>query len=187
MLEFLEMQSTPSLPSFPSPLCPGVVTPERVLSMGQIKLNWVLMLNRDTSNKTVLTFKLCELPCRLGLYNTPSSIYTPKSCQLFSYFFIKIFFYLKGKTTTLKFNVICLSLFKKNLIEDLKSILALNPKFFVATSHEAYKLSHRSLDYTSQCRDFLHLITPTLKARIMMLYLFISFSCLWINRSKKNS
>ena len=33
-----EMLSTPSLPSLPGPLWLGVVTPDRVLSMGQIKL-----------------------------------------------------------------------------------------------------------------------------------------------------
>ena len=37
-LEFLEMQSTTSLPSLPGPLWPGVVALERFLSMGQIKL-----------------------------------------------------------------------------------------------------------------------------------------------------
>ena len=34
----LRMQSTPSLPSFPGPLWPGVVAPDWVLSMGQIEL-----------------------------------------------------------------------------------------------------------------------------------------------------
>ena len=38
------MQSTPSLPSFLGPLWPGVVAPERVLSMGQKELKCVLML-----------------------------------------------------------------------------------------------------------------------------------------------
>ena len=41
MLEFGGMQSTHSLPSLPGPLCPGVVAPDRVLSMGQIELNCV--------------------------------------------------------------------------------------------------------------------------------------------------
>ena len=45
MLELWEMQSTPLLLSFPGLLWPGVVAPDRVLSMGQIKLNSVLMLN----------------------------------------------------------------------------------------------------------------------------------------------
>ena len=45
MLELWEMQGTPSLPSLPIPLWPGVVAPDRVLSMGQIELNCVLMLN----------------------------------------------------------------------------------------------------------------------------------------------
>ena len=39
------MQSTPSLPSLPGPLWPGVVAPDRALSIGQIELNYVLMLN----------------------------------------------------------------------------------------------------------------------------------------------
>ena len=58
MLELWGMQSTPSLPSFPGPLWPGVVAPDRVLSMGQIELtpgfkslmflhlNCVFILNR---------------------------------------------------------------------------------------------------------------------------------------------
>ena len=39
------MQNIPSLPSLLGPLRPGVVAPDRVLSMGQIELNCVLMLN----------------------------------------------------------------------------------------------------------------------------------------------
>ena len=38
MLELWEMQSTLSLPSLPVPLWPGVIAPDKVLSMGQIKL-----------------------------------------------------------------------------------------------------------------------------------------------------
>ena len=38
MMELLGMQSTFSLPSLPAPLCPEVLEPDRVLSMGQIKL-----------------------------------------------------------------------------------------------------------------------------------------------------
>ena len=45
MLEHWEMQSTPSLPLLPDPLWPRVVAPDRDLSMGQIELNCVLMLN----------------------------------------------------------------------------------------------------------------------------------------------
>ena len=39
-LELREMWCTRSLPLFPSPLWPGVVAPDRVLSMGQIELFW---------------------------------------------------------------------------------------------------------------------------------------------------
>ena len=48
-------------PSLPSLLCshwPGVVAPDRILSMGQIELNCVLMLNWIVWNRTALTFKL---------------------------------------------------------------------------------------------------------------------------------
>ena len=37
-LEIWGMRSTPSLPSLPRPIWPGVVAPERVLSLGQIEL-----------------------------------------------------------------------------------------------------------------------------------------------------
>ena len=39
------MRSTPSLPSLQGHHWPGVVVPDRVLSMGKIELNCVLMLN----------------------------------------------------------------------------------------------------------------------------------------------
>ena len=56
MLELWGMQSTPSLPSLPGRLWPGVVAPERVLSMGQIEQDCVLMLRGIVWNRTVLTF-----------------------------------------------------------------------------------------------------------------------------------
>ena len=45
MQEFGGMQSTPLLPSLPGPLRPKMIAPDRVLSIGQIELNFVLMLN----------------------------------------------------------------------------------------------------------------------------------------------
>ena len=45
MLELWGMQSTSLLPSLPGPLWPGVVAPDRVLSMGQIELNCDTKLN----------------------------------------------------------------------------------------------------------------------------------------------
>ena len=45
MLELWGMQSTPLLPSLPGPLWPRVVILDIVLSMCQIELNGVLMLN----------------------------------------------------------------------------------------------------------------------------------------------
>ena len=50
--------STPLLPSLPGPIWTGVVVPDRVLSMGQIKLctNKWLMLNWIAWNRTVSSF-----------------------------------------------------------------------------------------------------------------------------------
>ena len=45
MLELWGMWNTPSLPSLPGPLWPGVIAPDKVPSMGQIELNCVLILN----------------------------------------------------------------------------------------------------------------------------------------------
>ena len=52
------MRSTLSLLSLPGPLWPGVVSPDRVLSMSQIEVNCVLMLEGICLNRTVLIFKL---------------------------------------------------------------------------------------------------------------------------------
>ena len=46
ILELWGMLSTPSLPSLPGPLWPGVEAPDTVLSMGQKELNCVLLLTR---------------------------------------------------------------------------------------------------------------------------------------------
>ena len=58
MLELSEMQSTPSWPSFPRSLRPGMIAPNRVLFMDQIELNCILMLNWIAWKKTVFPFKL---------------------------------------------------------------------------------------------------------------------------------
>ena len=57
MLEVYGMRSTHSLPSLPGPLWAGVVALDRVLSMGQIELNSILMLNRIVWNITVYMYK----------------------------------------------------------------------------------------------------------------------------------
>ena len=44
-VEIWGMQSSPSFPSLLDPLWPRVMAPDRVLSMGQIKLNCVITLN----------------------------------------------------------------------------------------------------------------------------------------------
>ena len=53
MLELWGMLSTPSLPSISGPLWPGVVARDSVLSICQIELNYVLILNRIVWNRTV--------------------------------------------------------------------------------------------------------------------------------------
>ena len=53
ILELWGMRSTPSLPSLPDPLWPGVVVPFRALSMTQIELNKVLLLSRIVWIRTV--------------------------------------------------------------------------------------------------------------------------------------
>ena len=58
ILELWGMRSNPSLSSLPGPLRPGVVAYDRVLSMDQIELNCLVMLNRIAWSKTVLIFKL---------------------------------------------------------------------------------------------------------------------------------
>ena len=45
MLEFRGMRSTPLLLSLTGLLWPGVVAPDRVLSMSQLELNCVITLN----------------------------------------------------------------------------------------------------------------------------------------------
>ena len=57
MLELWGMQNTSSMLSLSGPLRPGVVAPDRILSIGQIELKCVLMVNWITWNKTVLIFK----------------------------------------------------------------------------------------------------------------------------------
>ena len=57
MLELWGMQSTPSLPLLPGPLWSKGVVPDMVLSMGQIELNCVLMLNWIVGNRTVSMYK----------------------------------------------------------------------------------------------------------------------------------
>ena len=62
MLELWGMQGTLSLPSLSDQLCPRVEAPDSVLSMGQIELNCVLMLNWIIWNGTVFdieTMYLC--------------------------------------------------------------------------------------------------------------------------------
>ena len=56
MLEIWAMESTLSLSSLPVPLWPGVVAPDKVLSMGQIELNCVIAPKLNCLTITVFTF-----------------------------------------------------------------------------------------------------------------------------------
>ena len=55
------MQSIPSLPLFPDPLCPRVVAPDWVLSMGQIELKCVLMINWIVWSRTVFDIETVHM------------------------------------------------------------------------------------------------------------------------------
>ena len=56
ILEFWGMRSTPLCPSIPGPLWLGVVSLDRVLSIIQIELNCVLMLNWIVWNRIVFWY-----------------------------------------------------------------------------------------------------------------------------------
>ena len=49
MLELWGMRSTPLLPLLPGPLWPGVVAPDRVLSIGQIECFDISILYKQTA------------------------------------------------------------------------------------------------------------------------------------------
>ena len=59
MLELWGMQSTPSLPLLLCPLWPGMVAPDRVLSMGKKKkLNWIVRIRTVLISKLMLNWIL---------------------------------------------------------------------------------------------------------------------------------
>ena len=58
MLELWGMRNTHSMLLLSGSFWFGVLAPDRILSMGQVKLNCVLILNWIARNRTVLTFKL---------------------------------------------------------------------------------------------------------------------------------
>ena len=60
MLKLWRMRSTPLLPSLPDPVWPGVVAPNRVLSMSQIELNSVITLNGTVWNLLFLDLTVCK-------------------------------------------------------------------------------------------------------------------------------
>ena len=50
MLKLWGMQNTPLVPSLPDPFWPGVVAPDRVLSMGQIELSGIQTVCKQMTN-----------------------------------------------------------------------------------------------------------------------------------------
>ena len=78
MLWFWEMWSTPSLPSLPGPLWPGMVPPDMVLSMGQIELNRTLMLNWIVWNRNVFWHWNCILMLNWIAWNRTVYMYKVK-------------------------------------------------------------------------------------------------------------
>ena len=68
MLDIWGMRSIPSLPSLTDPLWPRVVAPDRILSMGQIERNCILMLNWIVWNRTVLCIKKREMAMELSSF-----------------------------------------------------------------------------------------------------------------------
>ena len=68
------MRKTPSLPSLPGPLWPGVVALDRVLSMSQIEINCGLMLNWIVWNKTMYIWEKMDKPLIIKLQNILNSI-----------------------------------------------------------------------------------------------------------------
>ena len=68
MLELWGMRSDLSMPSLLGPLWPGVITPERVLSIGQIEQNCILLLNWIVWNGTVFFGIEAVYLCSAGLF-----------------------------------------------------------------------------------------------------------------------
>ena len=60
MLELWGMRSTHLLPWLSGPLWPGIVAPYRVLSMGQIEINCVLMQTELFDIEPFLHLTVCE-------------------------------------------------------------------------------------------------------------------------------
>ena len=82
MLELWGMQNTTSLPSLPDPLWPGVIAPDRFLSIVQIEINSRLILNWIVWNRNVNMFfkmvlalrNLLWLICRKPNQTKPNNV-----------------------------------------------------------------------------------------------------------------
>ena len=86
------MQSSISLPSLPRQLEPGVVAPDKVLSMGQNKINCVLIINWVIWNITVFDIEIVYL-CETELFKMELFFYieTVYFCET-EFFEIELFF-----------------------------------------------------------------------------------------------
>ena len=68
MLVLLGMQSISALPSLSGPLWPGLVAPDRILSMAHIDLNRILTLKWTVYNRTVFTLTSGKKPVFKQMY-----------------------------------------------------------------------------------------------------------------------
>ena len=89
----LENVGTPLLSSLPGPLWPRVVAPDRVLSMGWIKINGVFMLNWNVWNRTVFDIETAYL-CYTELFEIKLFLNRTKLCTY-------------AKANCLKWNCFC--------------------------------------------------------------------------------
>ena len=71
------MKSTPPLSSLPGPLWPEMVTPHRALSIGQIEVNCVWMLNWIAWNRTIYMYKMKWINRTVYLYEDGFNIKIP--------------------------------------------------------------------------------------------------------------
>ena len=100
MLELCGMQSTRLFPSLQGPLWFGVVASDRVLSMSQIELNCVLILNWIVWNRTVLAFNCVKAK---NLYLCCSELFRIKLVLTYK-LWVLVLNWIVGKRTAFTFN-----------------------------------------------------------------------------------
>ena len=87
MLELWVMWSTSSLPSLQGPLWPEVLASDKVLSMSQIELNSVLMLNWIAWNRTVFDVETVYL-CETDLFEIELILYAKVNCLELNWLYV---------------------------------------------------------------------------------------------------